>query len=379
MIIAGQPSWRIASADVEAHVTELGGHLAPVIYDRRGKRIAPFALAPWAGEPPDPSLPPILQVLRGDFFCLPFGGNETPFRGEKHPVHGETANARWTLQDRQKTREGSTLHLRLRTKIRPGRVDKFISVREGHPAVYSRHVISEMAGPMSFGHHAILKFPPRPGSGLISTSPFRFGQVFVRPTESPEKRGYSALQPGAKFKSLAQVPTIFGSDTDLSTYPARRGYEDIVTVVSDPTLPFAWTAVSFPAENYAWFALKNPRVLAETLLWISNGGRHYPPWNGRHVDTMGLEEVTSYFHTGLAESAKKNSLSHAGFPTSVTLDPKRPLVVNYIMAAVPTPRGFDRIGSITALPDRSGVKLTSASGKTVKARIDLTFLGGLTS
>jgi hypothetical protein len=44
----------------------------------------------------NPGIPAILQVLRGDFFCLPFGGNTRSFRGENHPPHGETANARWT-------------------------------------------------------------------------------------------------------------------------------------------------------------------------------------------------------------------------------------------------------------------------------------------
>lgn len=372
--IAGQPSWRIASADVEAYVTQLGGHLAPVIFDRRHRKIAPFEVAPWAEEKLDRSIPPLLQVLRGDFFCMPFGGNETPYRGEKHPPHGETANCRWTLQKLAKTKEGSTLHLRLRTRIRSGRVDKFISLREGHPAIYQRHVISEMSGPMNLGHHAILKYPPAPGSGLISTSPFRLGQVYVRPVELPEKKGYSSLKPGAKFKSLEKVATVFGTQADLSRYPARRGYEDIVTLVSDPKLPFAWTAVSFAAENYVWFALKNPRVLRQTLMWISNGGRHYPPWNGRHVDAMGLEELTSYFHDGLAESVRKNPLSSAGYPTAVQLNAKSPFTVNYIMAALPTPKGFDRVKLITALPKGRGVKLTSTSGKSISAKLDLAFL-----
>ncbi|MGB8355333.1 MAG: hypothetical protein WCD79_15655, partial [Chthoniobacteraceae bacterium] len=90
--IKGQPSWRIASKDVEAFVTELGGHLGPVIYDRRGAKLAPYEVAPWANEQIDRSLPPVLHVMRGDFFCMPFGGNETPYRKEQHLPHGETAN-----------------------------------------------------------------------------------------------------------------------------------------------------------------------------------------------------------------------------------------------------------------------------------------------
>ncbi len=96
-IVYGQPSWRLVSGEVEAFVTETGGHLGPVTFDRKGRRIRPYSVAPWAEEAVDRSLPAILKVLRGDFFCLPFGGNATAYHGEKHPVHGETANARWRL------------------------------------------------------------------------------------------------------------------------------------------------------------------------------------------------------------------------------------------------------------------------------------------
>ena len=181
---------------------------------------------------------------------------------------------------------------------------------------------------MNLGHHAMLKFPDLPGSGFVTTSRFVYGQVFPQAFELPENLGYSWLKPGAEFKSLERVPTQNGETADLTRYPARRGFEDLVMLVSDAKAPFAWTAVSFPRERYVWFALKDPRVLRETVFWLSNGGRHYPPWNSRHVNVMGLEEVTSYFHLGLAESARTNPISRKGFPTCLALNPKKPLVVS---------------------------------------------------
>src|SRR5688500_13812239 len=99
--ILGQPSWRLESNEVEAYVTALGGQLAPVTFDRQNRRIMPYSVAPWAEEKADPTLPPILKVLRGDFFCMPFGGNEKPWRGERQPAHGETANATWKFESLQ--------------------------------------------------------------------------------------------------------------------------------------------------------------------------------------------------------------------------------------------------------------------------------------
>lgn len=370
--VHGQPSWRIASRDVEAFVTQQGGQLAPVTFDRRGRKIRPYQVAPWANEKVDPSVPTIVRVLRGDFFCMPFGGNDKPYRGEQHPVHGETANETWKLESLETSADRTCLHLSLRTKVRKAKVDKRITLIDGHNALYCQHIVSDASGPMSFGHHATLKFPDEPGSGVISTSPFKLGQTFIDPVENPADRGYSILEPGAPFKRLDRVPTITGETADLSRYPARRGFEDLVQILSDPERDMAWTAVTFAKERYVWFALKDPGVLPGTIFWISNGGRHYEPWNGRHTGVMGLEEVRSYFHIGLSESAKRNPFSAEGYPTTIRLNPKRPLVVNYIMAVALVPRGFDRVKRIN-LNDGTAT-LTADNGKRVQVPMDGTFL-----
>lgn len=371
--IQGQPSWRLANDAVEAYVTTLGGHLAPVTFTLGKRTIQPFAIAPWATEKVPADTPPILRALRGDFFCLPFGGNTTPYKGEVHGVHGDPANHSWQFVGGSADAGDAMLRLRLNTTTRPGVVDKTIRLRADHRAVYQQHVVSGMTGPMSVGHHATLAFPDAPGSGVISTSPFKLGQVYLTPCEDPTTGGYSTLKPGAEFTSMEQVPMLDGSMTDLSRYPARRGFEDIAILVSDAEREFCWTAVTFAKEKYVWFALKDPKILQSTLLWISNGGRHYAPWNGRHVNTMGLEEITGHFHDGLVVSAKPNSLTKRGFKTAHTLTPKKLLVVNYIMAVAAIPAGFERVADITADGAR-GVVLHDQAGKTVKVKLDLSHL-----
>ncbi len=364
--ILGQPSWRLASATVEAYVTERGGHLGPVTFDRRGRKLRPYSVAPWAEERLAASQPPVIRVLRGDFFCMPFGGNETPFRKEQHPTHGETANAKWKLE----SLGDQCLHLSLQTHIRRGRVDKRIMLRDGHNAVYCQHVISGMRGPMNLGHHAMLNFQTE---GTVSTSGFVHGQVVPGVFEKLEERGYQSLQPGGVFDSLEKVPMIGGGVADLSRYPARRGYEDLVMLVGNAVSPFAWTAVTFPKQRYAWFALKDSRVLRHTIFWMSNGGRYYPPWNGRHVNVMGLEDVTAYFHFGLSESARNNPLIAKGYPTCLQLDPKRDTLINYIMAVAAIPAGFEKVVAIEAADQRS-ITLSAGSGKRVKVPVDVGFL-----
>jgi hypothetical protein len=371
--VFGQPSWQIASSTMEACVTEQGGHVGPVIYDRKGRHIQPYSVAPWWNETPPAGLPQMLRVLRGDFFCMPFGANDVPHGKEKYPPHGETANCKWKFEEAGRDENSVTLHLSLKTKARPGRVDKTITLVDGHNAVYSRHIISGMTGPMSFGHHAMLKFPDQPGCGVLSTSPIQYGLVVPKPTEEPTAKGYSMLQTNAKFRSLSRVRTITGEYADLTRYPARRGFEDLAQIIAKPRKPFAWVAMTFPTERYVWFALKDPVVLKSTLFWMSNGGRYYAPWSGRHVNVLGIEDFTSYFHYGLAESARPNPISKAGTPTCAQLNPKKPTTINYIMAVAAIPKGFDRVKSISPA-GREKVVVKAYSGAEITAPLDYCFL-----
>lgn len=369
----GQPSWRMKSTHVEAYLTERGGHLGPVTFKLGRRKVKPFSVAPWVEEKVVRALPPILGVLRGDFFCMPFGGNAQAYRGEQHPIHGETANRRWKLHSLKRKPSLTQLHARLKTRIRAGQVDKWIRLVDQETTVYQQHVISAMSGPMNFGHHAMLKFPDEPGSGCVSTSAFVHGQVFPDQFEKAAEGGYQSLKPGATFTSLESVPLISGDRADLTRYPARLGFEDLVTIVSDDRLPFAWTAVTFPSQGYVWLALKDPRVLRQTVFWLSNRGRHYAPWSSRHVGVMGVEDVTSCFHYGLAESASQsNPLAKRGYQTCEQFNPGQRFAVNYIIAVAAIPAGFDRVSSITAA--KSGVELTALNGKKTRLKLDLGFL-----
>jgi hypothetical protein len=369
--VHGQPSWSFRSSHVHANLTRLGGHLGPVSFRLAHRLVSPFAIAPWAEEKLAPETPALLRALRGDFFCAPFGGNGTPWRGEKHPPHGESANATWRLKAFERNADRLTLHASLRTTARAGNVDKFITLIEGHAAVYQRHEIRGR-GPMCVGHHALVRFPDSPGSGVVSTSRFVHAQVLPDLFERPENRGYQSLKPDAAFRSLDRVPTLTGELADVSRFPARRGYDDLVMLSADPKLPFAWNAVTFPRERHVYFALRDPEQLRHTILWISNGGRHYAPWNGRHTSVMGIEDTTSYFHYGLAESAKPNPLSRRGIPTTVTLSQRSPVAINYIVGVAAIPAGFDRVRSIRAM--NGGIELVADSGKRASAALDLGFL-----
>src|SRR4051812_19449213 len=86
----------LGSDCVSLAVTETGGHLSDVAFTLPGgRRVSPMHVAPWANESLPDDTPAILRILRGDFFCAPFGSSDV-IPGETR-VHGLPANGTWRL------------------------------------------------------------------------------------------------------------------------------------------------------------------------------------------------------------------------------------------------------------------------------------------
>jgi len=217
---------------------------------------------------------------------------------------------------------------------------------------------------MPIGTHAMLKFPSK---GIVSISAFQEGRTLPIPFEGPD--GRTSLAVDAAFSSLDEVPLASGGVTSLRAYPARPGCEDLVMLLRDGKGDFGWSAVHFPAEGYVWFQLKNPSQLAHTVLWHSNGGRAYAPWNGRHESVLGIEEVTANFHLGIKASVESNALSARGFPTSVPLDGGAE--ANLIQGIAPSP-GEGAIRDIERTDE--GIRIVCADGGSVHVSLNLSVL-----
>ncbi len=371
--IAGQPSWVVRSDTVELAITKLGGHMAPVTFGRNtSKPIQPYYISPWQGE--DRQLDtPVLVPLRGDFFCMPFGGDNA-YRGEDHPAHGETATAEWTRLDADRDEEVTRLELAMETRIRPGRATKLLQLVDGHDAVYVQHRLEGYSGKMCLGHHATLAVPAEPGSLRLTTSAFRFGMTNPELFGNPADGEYPSLAIGRRFRKLEKVPldSADGGQADCTRFPARPGYTDLLGVFHKPSQGRpAWTAAAVPSQGYLWYSLKHADVLPSLVIWISNRGRHGEPWLGRNR-CLGLEDVCAHFADGLKASARKNRLSEEGIDTTVTLSPRTPTVINYIEGAVRIPKSFDRVKSLTFGPE--GVTFTADSGKEVAAAVHHPFI-----
>jgi hypothetical protein len=371
-LIAHQPSWTIASDTIQLSLTQLGGHMAPVKFATNRKTpIAPYYINPWHGEIAKTGVP-VLDPLRGDFFCLPFGGNGTEFKGEQHTPHGDTATRKWSLVSAGREGNVTSLVVKMRTKVRKGTVTKTLSLIDGHNVVYCRHDISGMTGKLPLGHHATLAVPEAEGAMLVSTSPFAYGQTAPEWDGTPDVGMYPSLARGEAFTSLSKVPLVWDKPAtgDCSAFPVREGFTDLMGIWKKPSQTPAWMAAVNTESRYMWFSMKNAQLLPGTMFWIANKGRHPSPWNGRNR-CLGLEDVCGNFAFGAAESVRANPISRAGFPTAVALDGEK-VSIPYLQGAVPVPAGFGRVKTVKF--ESGKAVFVDTKGKRVTVKVDWTFV-----
>lgn len=373
--IRGQDSYLLRTRSVSLALTVNGAHLAPVtFFPEESLPITPYAIAPWAEEPLPSDTPPVIASLRGDWFCSAFGANTDTDAPRKLPLHGETANAAWHLLDAGQIGAGCWLRLGVDLPLQGGRCQGTTALLNNQSVIYQRHDLTGLTGPCNPGHHVTLSLPNVEGAGRLSFSRLALAHTWFEPIERPENYGRSYLQPGVEIKDLRVVPCSDGSTTDLLRYPARRGYEDIALLCADPTLSLAWSAMTVPGQGFVWFALRIPKRLASTLLWFSNGGRHYVPWSGRHLNVLGIEDITAFFHIGLSSSCRANMLNERGIPTCLKPDAAGNLSIPYIQGVARIPPEFDEVLDIEPQPDRVGVLLRAKSGVAVEVSCRVDFL-----
>lgn len=359
--VHGEPSVSIASDTVTAWMTLRGNHIAPVRFQLATGDVEPYSLAPWQpGEIPDAD--PLLDVLRGDFWCLPFGAQPAG------PAHGETSCMTWELTHH----ENHSAHLTIDAPDVGAQVQKTVSVRDGQAALFQEITISGLEGVFSYGTHPILDLSALPpGAARISSSATRWASVFPGVFSDPAAGETQILQPAAEFDDLSAIELAGGGSLDLSRYPTATAHEDLVmlTQLGDEN-HLGWTAVSAP--GFVWFALKDVRDFPSTVLWVSNGGRTQSPWLGRHTGRLGVEDVCSFFHEGLIAS-REDRLADRGIATARTFAASTPVTLRTLQAVVATPAGFGRVCDISPVSDTE-MRLTDDSGESVIFRLDWRFV-----
>jgi hypothetical protein len=300
-----------------------GGVLHRFAVTDEGKTVAPLHCAPWAAAEVPGDAPPHQAWLAGDFLAAPFGPGPDG-------LHGLPANGDWRIVP---SRPG-TLRSVLEGAVQGATVVKELSLEDDHPFVYQRHLFIGGTGALPVANHAMISLPH---GGKLSFSRKRWWESLAEPLEST--RGRSRLAYPRRSEDAAEFPAADGSTINLHRYPWGEAHEDFVAGIEDPASRLGWTAVVRPEEGDLFLSLRNPLHLPMTMLWHSNGGRDYAPWNGRHTGCLGVEEGAALPMLGLSSRETPDPLTAAGQPGLVQLDPFGTVDVRHVIGAIRWPSG----------------------------------------
>lgn len=363
------PLFRIEAAGASLDL-DLGiGHIARLVLERDGRRAAPYHRVPWAEED-DPLAgtgeAPHLARLSGDFFCAPFAGSDV----EPAPAHGWPANAPWSVETVCSLPGGGVAaRFRLSHPVMGAAVIKEFALRDDHPFLYQRHIFEGGSGAVTAANHAMVSLPT---GARLTVSPKRWAETPSRPLEPDPSRGRYALAYPALSEDLTRMPLSGGGHTDLTRYPIAEGHEDFVALLEAEGNGFGWTAVWREGEGDLALMLKDARALPLTMLWFSNGGRFYQPWNGRHRNVLGVEDGICYSLYGHAASIAENALTRLGVPTALHLHRDGSIEVRHVIGAVPVPAGF---GPVRTLRSEGDLLVVEGAETSLTLPFDAGFLG----
>ena len=249
------------------------------------------------------------------------------------------------------------------------RVSKILRLVDGQPFLDLAHAFDGGTGSIPVSHHAMVRSE---GTVRLSFSPKALFFTPDAPIEVDPTRGRSLLRYPALGTDLSAVPMAHGGTADLHSYPFAQRHEDVIALSEQSPDGLGWTAAVREAEDDIVLLLKDSGVLPQTMLWMSNGGRDYPPWSGRHTRVLGIEDGRSFGPNGHRASIEPNMLSARGVPTALNLEGGAE--VRYAIGAIPRPRGWSEIKDVSTGQD--GLTLVEAGGATLTVPFDTGWLFG---
>ncbi len=301
----------ISAGGISVTIDLTVGHIADFAVQAGDRTLRPLHRAPWIDETDLPAdISPGLARLSGDFLCAPFSRNDI----EEAPGHGWPGNSPWSVVESAALAGGWRTRLRLDRKVMGATIEKVLTLRDGHPFLYQEHLFIGGEGELSMSHHVMGAMAD---GGRLAFSPKRFAMTPDESLEPDPALGRYLFAYPARSQDLTSFPTQDGGVTDLSTYRAQDRREDFIMLAEADHPGPGWTALTRDSERDTLLVLKNPAEMPITMLWFSNGGRDYAPWNGRHLGVLGIEDgLTAVGHR---QSIGDNALRREGVATCFTL------------------------------------------------------------
>ncbi len=261
-----------------ATIFEDGASLHYLGFDLGGRNFKPFAEAPWQGDylkNPHHSHPRHLQLLGGEWPCIPFG---TSHHDPSH--HGFGTDHPWQVIEHHKNT--ITLGIDYPEDHMIKSLHRTITGLDGDTAIeFSLTIEPRKSGTLPIGLHPIFKLTD---DLKISVSGTTHGHTFPKVFE----KGISILSPRTSFGADGICPSKEGP-IDILSSPSILKEELVQLFRLEGDI-----ALNYPEDRVVINLKWDADFMPYCLMWISNRGRGNDPWKHRFRG-IGIEPVNSYF------------------------------------------------------------------------------------
>ncbi|NRA87349.1 MAG: hypothetical protein HRU28_08135 [Rhizobiales bacterium] len=135
----------------------------------------------------------------------------------------------------------------------------------------------------------------------------------------------SLFKPNQQNVSIKAIQNNEGNIIDVMSLPFSTESEDLLMLVNVKGKIGPINTVEKYKIELKW----DNNILPNCVLWYSQGGRKYPPWNGRNF-ALGIEPCAAAFDLGKSISCSNQTpLANAGIKTTITLSPEQAFSFKY--------------------------------------------------
>lgn len=305
-----------ARLDLDPH----GAAIVDALLCAEGHPIRPFFRNPWRDDPRE--MDSLTRHLGAEWPCVPFGGPDAPSGLPAdwqcdvggalwhHHAHGYGAHSLWKMVQHDANTAMAEISYPDFSPI--GELKRRVCLVSEHEIRLELAIQTRAAVSIPIGLHPVMSLADAaPLTAMLSVAGNDTAWTFPLEVEP----GNSYLQPDQRGVPLSSLVTKQGNPVDARCLPFAADSEDLVLLTS----PGGRVSLARPELGYRIDLNWNDADLPSCLLWMSNRGRHYAPWDGR-VCAIGIEPVAAAFDLGVDHSiSNATPLARDGIRTSVTL------------------------------------------------------------
>lgn len=282
--------------------------------------VKPFFDNPWHRDPRE--MDTLTRHLGAEWPCVPFGVPQPPANlpkewqspqngpGWNGFAHGYGAHSTWSLTQINARSAMAEIAYPETTPIVGLR--RHIELVAQNEIRFRLEVDARFDSEVPLGIHPVVSLAgSEPGTAKLDIAGEETAWTFPVDVEP----GMSFLAPDQRRVPISTLRTSAGGQVDARHLPFPGQSEDLVLL----SAPGGCVSLSRPDLGYCVDIRWNDADLPFCLLWLSNRGRDYAPWDSR-VCAIGIEPVAAAFDLGVPISTSRSTpLARDGLQSFVRL------------------------------------------------------------